>query len=126
MQSPHEFKREQAMQTISTAQERRPVGAAAYIAAKSLAPASLPGQRRVPSAATHMLFGSPELAGIAMTYDRNSEIYGEGEAADYVYKVDSGASLRSERRSLLIRRLYSRLSSVHSHHAPRLRNFVNA
>ena len=26
-----------------------------------------------------------------MTYDRNGEIYGEGEAADYVYKVISGA-----------------------------------
>jgi CRP/FNR family transcriptional regulator, nitrogen fixation regulation protein len=80
------------MQTISTVQGRRPVGAAAYIAAKSLAPASLPGQRRIPPAVTHMLFGSPELTGITMTYDRNSEIYGEGEAADYLYKVISGAA----------------------------------
>jgi CRP-like cAMP-binding protein len=38
-----------------------------------------------------MLFGSPELTGITMSYDRNGEIYGEGEAADYVYKVISGA-----------------------------------
>jgi CRP-like cAMP-binding protein len=38
-----------------------------------------------------MLFGSPELAGIPIAYDRNAEIYGEGEAADYVYRVISGA-----------------------------------
>jgi CRP-like cAMP-binding protein len=38
-----------------------------------------------------MLFGSPELTGIPIAYDRNAEIYGEGEAADYVYKVITGA-----------------------------------
>ena len=37
------------------------------------------------------LFGSPELTGISIAYDRNAEIYGEGETADYVYKVISGA-----------------------------------
>ena len=79
------------MHTITTVQERRPVGTAAYIAAKSLAPVTLPSERRVLPAATHTLFGSPELIGITMTYDRNSEIYGEGEPADYVYKVISGA-----------------------------------
>jgi CRP/FNR family nitrogen fixation transcriptional regulator len=79
------------MQTITTAQARRPMEAAAYIAAKSFAPASVPSERRVPPAGTHMLFGSPELTGITMTYGRNGEIYGEGEAADYVYKVISGA-----------------------------------
>jgi CRP/FNR family nitrogen fixation transcriptional regulator len=85
------FKREQAMHTVTTAQERRPVGAAAFIAAKALAPVGVPSERRVPPAATHMLFGLPELTGITMTYDRNGEIYGEGEAADYVYKVVRGA-----------------------------------
>jgi len=79
------------MHAVTTAQEHRPVGAAAFIAAKALAPISVPGDRRVASAATHVLFGSPELTGITMTYDRNGEIYGEGEAADYVYKVISGA-----------------------------------
>jgi CRP/FNR family transcriptional regulator, nitrogen fixation regulation protein len=38
-----------------------------------------------------MLFGSPELSGIPITYDRNAEIYGEGEMADYVYRVVRGA-----------------------------------
>ncbi|MBV8743855.1 MAG: helix-turn-helix domain-containing protein [Xanthobacteraceae bacterium] len=79
------------MHTITTAQERRPVGTAAFIAAKALAPVGMPSERRVAPAATHMLFGLPELTGITMTYDRNGEIYGEGEAADYVYKVVSGA-----------------------------------
>jgi len=79
------------MHAVTTAQEHRPVGAAAFIAAKALAPISVPSDRRVAPAATHVLFGSPELTGITMTYDRNGEIYGEGEAADYVYKVISGA-----------------------------------
>jgi CRP-like cAMP-binding protein len=79
------------MQTITTAQEHRPVATAAYIAARALAPVGMPHDRRVAPAAAHMLFGSPELTGITMSYDRNSEIYGEGEAADYVYKVISGA-----------------------------------
>jgi CRP/FNR family transcriptional regulator, nitrogen fixation regulation protein len=40
------------------------------------------------------LFGRPELHGISMPFGRNAEIYGEGEPADYVYKVLSG-SVRS-------------------------------
>jgi CRP-like cAMP-binding protein len=32
-----------------------------------------------------------ELMGARMTFDRNAEIYGEGEPADYLYKVVSGA-----------------------------------
>lgn len=79
------------MHTITTAQERRPVGAAAFIAAEALAPLGVTSARRVAPAATCMLFGSAELTGITMTYDRNGEIYGEGEAADYVYTVISGA-----------------------------------
>jgi CRP/FNR family nitrogen fixation transcriptional regulator len=38
-----------------------------------------------------LLLGSPELGGATMPFDRNAEIYGEGEPADYVYKVISGA-----------------------------------
>jgi CRP-like cAMP-binding protein len=37
------------------------------------------------------LFGEMEFAGIAMPFERNAEIYGEGEEADYVYKVVSGS-----------------------------------
>jgi CRP-like cAMP-binding protein len=36
------------------------------------------------------LFGSPALGGATMHFERNNEIYGEGEPADYVYKVISG------------------------------------
>jgi CRP/FNR family transcriptional regulator, nitrogen fixation regulation protein len=32
-----------------------------------------------------------DLMGAAMSFSRNGEIYGEGEAADYIYKVVSGA-----------------------------------
>lgn len=38
-----------------------------------------------------LLLGSPELGGATMPFERNAEIYGEGELADYVYKVVSGA-----------------------------------
>jgi CRP-like cAMP-binding protein len=37
-----------------------------------------------------MLFGCPELTGAAMAFERNAEVYGEGETSDYVYKVISG------------------------------------
>jgi ATP-dependent metalloprotease FtsH len=37
-----------------------------------------------------MLFGCTELTGAAMAFERNVEVYGEGEASDYVYKVISG------------------------------------
>jgi len=40
---------------------------------------------------THALLGSIELIGVPMPFARNEEIYGEGEPADYVYKVMSGA-----------------------------------
>jgi CRP-like cAMP-binding protein len=36
------------------------------------------------------LFGSATLPGATMYFARNSEIYGEGEPAEYVYKVVSG------------------------------------
>jgi CRP/FNR family nitrogen fixation transcriptional regulator len=37
------------------------------------------------------LFGDAELGGVPMTFERNAEIFGEDESADYVYKVVSGA-----------------------------------
>jgi CRP-like cAMP-binding protein len=37
------------------------------------------------------LFDNVQIGGVAMTFERNAEIFGEGESADYVYKVVSGA-----------------------------------
>jgi CRP-like cAMP-binding protein len=37
------------------------------------------------------LFDNVQVGGAAMTFERNAEIYGEGENADYVYKVVSGS-----------------------------------
>ena len=36
-------------------------------------------------------FGDMEFGGVTMPFDRNAEVYGEGEPADYVYKVVSGS-----------------------------------
>ena len=47
--------------------------------------------RELPSAANSNLSGPIELMGARMTFARNAEIYGEGEPADYLYKVVSGA-----------------------------------
>jgi len=44
----------------------------------------------------HQLIGSMELMGAPMSFSRNSEIYGENEPADYLYKVISG-TVRSYR-----------------------------
>ncbi len=38
-----------------------------------------------------VFFNSPELPGVAMPFDKGAEIYGEGEPAEYVYKVISGS-----------------------------------
>jgi len=46
---------------------------------------------RRPPSGTHDLIGSIELMGAAMSFSRNCEIYGEGEPAEYLYKVVSGA-----------------------------------
>jgi CRP/FNR family nitrogen fixation transcriptional regulator len=46
------------------------------------------GSRPVP--ATHQLNGPIEMMGAPMSFGRNGEIYGEGEPADFVYKVISG------------------------------------
>ena len=43
------------------------------------------------SAAFHQFYGSADLAGPIMAFDRNAEIYGEGEPADYIYEVVQGA-----------------------------------
>jgi CRP/FNR family nitrogen fixation transcriptional regulator len=45
----------------------------------------------VPAPVSHPLLGSIEMMGAPMSFGRNAEIYGEGEPADYLYKVVSGA-----------------------------------
>jgi CRP/FNR family nitrogen fixation transcriptional regulator len=37
------------------------------------------------------LFDDVQIGGASMTFERNAEIYGEGEGAEYVYKVLSGS-----------------------------------
>ena len=37
------------------------------------------------------LFDNLQIGGASMTFERNAEIFGEGESADYVYKVLSGS-----------------------------------
>ncbi len=37
------------------------------------------------------LFDNVQIGGASMNFERNAEIYGEGESADYVYKVLSGS-----------------------------------
>jgi CRP-like cAMP-binding protein len=49
------------------------------------------GSRRAPAAADYALNGPIEMMGAAMSFTRNSEIYGENEPADYLYKVISGS-----------------------------------
>jgi CRP/FNR family nitrogen fixation transcriptional regulator len=39
----------------------------------------------------HAFSGTLEMMGAPMSFSRNEEIYGEGEAAEYLYKVVSGA-----------------------------------
>jgi len=48
------------------------------------------GQPTIPPVASHDLGGSIELMGAQMPFARNAEIFGEGEPADYLYKVVSG------------------------------------
>lgn len=49
-----------------------------------------PHIRPVPAVGSHALEGNIELMGAPMSFTRNAEIYGEGEPADYLYKVVSG------------------------------------
>jgi CRP-like cAMP-binding protein len=46
--------------------------------------------RTKPAVSPRVTAGSIELMGAPMAFSRNSEIYGEGEPADYLYKVVSG------------------------------------
>jgi CRP/FNR family transcriptional regulator, nitrogen fixation regulation protein len=48
--------------------------------------------RSVPPVGVHALDGNIELMGAPMSFTRNAEIYGEGEPADYLYKVVSGTA----------------------------------
>ncbi len=50
-----------------------------------------PASRPVPPSASHTLGPSIELMGAVMPFARNSEIYGENEPAEYLYKVVEGA-----------------------------------
>jgi CRP/FNR family nitrogen fixation transcriptional regulator len=76
------------MHAQATIQARRPTP----ISARPMAMTAIHNEPRpTPAIVPQALFGSPELTGISIAYDRNAEIYGEGEAADYVYKVISGA-----------------------------------
>lgn len=56
-------------------------------------PSTQPGRplRPVLPAASRSLTGQIELMGAEMPFSRNSEIYGENEQAEYVYKVISGS-----------------------------------
>ena len=47
--------------------------------------------RFVPSAASHSLDGTLDMMGAPMSFARNSEIYGENEPAEFLYKLVSGA-----------------------------------
>ena len=48
------------------------------------------GRREPPPLDDHVFSGAIEMIGASMSYRRNEEIYGEGEPADYLYKVVSG------------------------------------
>jgi CRP/FNR family transcriptional regulator, nitrogen fixation regulation protein len=49
-----------------------------------------PMSRAVPATGGHAGEGNIEVMGAPMSFARNAEIYGEGEPADYLYKVISG------------------------------------
>jgi CRP/FNR family transcriptional regulator, nitrogen fixation regulation protein len=51
---------------------------------------SIDGARRTPPVGSHALVSSIEMMGAPMSFNRNAEIYGENEPAEYVYKVVSG------------------------------------
>ena len=63
-------------QEVTAFQQRQPVRAKAHIAAP---------------AACHTVADAFSMLGASMRFERNTEIYGEDEPADYVYKVVSGA-----------------------------------
>jgi CRP/FNR family transcriptional regulator, nitrogen fixation regulation protein len=49
-----------------------------------------PMRQSVPTTGTHAPAGTIEFMGAPMSFARNAEIYGEGEPAEYLYKVVSG------------------------------------
>jgi CRP/FNR family nitrogen fixation transcriptional regulator len=51
----------------------------------------LQSERKRPLPLGQLFGSSPELAGATMPFERNAEIFGEGEPSEYVYKVLSGA-----------------------------------
>ena len=53
--------------------------------------ADISALRAARMASSHALAGTLEMMGATMSFSRNEEIYGEGEPADYLYKVASGA-----------------------------------
>jgi CRP/FNR family nitrogen fixation transcriptional regulator len=55
-------------------------------------PAYEPAALKSGMLAAHVpLFDNARIGGPAMTFERNAEIFGEGESADYVYKIVSGS-----------------------------------
>lgn len=46
---------------------------------------------RVPSAKPVEIFGIPGVSGFSMRFERNEEVFGEQEEADFLYKIVSGA-----------------------------------
>jgi CRP/FNR family transcriptional regulator, nitrogen fixation regulation protein len=53
---------------------------------------TVPREFKAGIAAAHVsLFDNARVTGVAMPFDRNVEIFGEGEQAEYVYKVLSGS-----------------------------------
>jgi CRP-like cAMP-binding protein len=60
-------------------------------AARSVRPIRLPASAGAPVLPTDLFAGAPELIGSPFSYSREEEIYGEGEEAEYVYKIVSGS-----------------------------------
>jgi CRP-like cAMP-binding protein len=56
----------------------------------NLASYSTRNARMAPAVAPHGLAGTLDMMGAPMSYSRNSEIYGENEPAEYLYKILSG------------------------------------
>jgi CRP-like cAMP-binding protein len=55
-------------------------------------PIKILSMRRLPPVNGHQLTETGELMGASMSFRRNAEIYGEGEPADYLYKILTGTA----------------------------------
>lgn len=62
----------------------------ANAAARSQMPNRAPACHYGPDQSAQTMFGSIELTGARMSFAKDSEIYGENEPADYIYKVLTG------------------------------------